>query len=677
MKFNNKGFTMVELLAAITILGILMIVAIPSVQKVIDDSRKDVYLDNVIIQRNNIEKIINSEEYYVYDKETVYYFDYRLGESEKKSVSPYGEWVNCYVVVTFDGKNLHFYWTGIDEAGWKIDLKREVKDMTVKDIYNTDAKNVLPGNLIGGRDNVVIYTPDNGDDGEEREASNNMTSKEAEKCFSFKKLENDTYSITNYNTSCGTEVEVPSSIDGKIVSIIDENAFRSKGLTKVTLYYGIKELKNGAFQNNRISNLKLSSSITKIGPFAFRSNIIETLDLPEGLITIDSWAFGYNKIREVRFPKTLRTIGSYAFYGNLLEEIGLKSNATIGGCAFANNRMPASKAILYRTNSDGTTDYSTIVGYAGQERNLVIPESVEGVTLRTIGGSAFANSSLTSVSIPDTVTSIGGSAFYANNLKEIKFPSNLKTIGGSAFRSNFLRNIEIPKSVTSIGTSAFIYNCEPAGKDIIYARKSDGSIDYSTIVSGAGGRVNSAYGCSGNTNLVLPAVVNGVKLKTISSTAFQLSYYKTLKMPNLSETNGLTVGTNAFWGNSFTGNDAWIYKITNGKYDYSTLSSYAGAKNSGNIVIPGEKNGVKLKNINARMDWSNFSSIEVPSSVTSISNSVFYKSNENSVNLVKIINKSPNKFDWYRITGSYHSNPGAFVTGNVSHQSGDIQIVNK
>ena len=42
---NKKGFTLIELLAVIIILGILMIIAIPSVTRYISDSRKNAYVD--------------------------------------------------------------------------------------------------------------------------------------------------------------------------------------------------------------------------------------------------------------------------------------------------------------------------------------------------------------------------------------------------------------------------------------------------------------------------------------------------------------------------------------------------------------------------------------------------------------------------------------------------------
>ena len=44
-KINSKGFTLVELLAVIVIMGILMMVAIPAVTRTIENSRKDTFIN--------------------------------------------------------------------------------------------------------------------------------------------------------------------------------------------------------------------------------------------------------------------------------------------------------------------------------------------------------------------------------------------------------------------------------------------------------------------------------------------------------------------------------------------------------------------------------------------------------------------------------------------------------
>lgn len=671
-KVGSRGFSLIELLAVVVILGVLSGVGIGAYSRIVTKSKLEAYLDVVKLQAKEASKLVNAGDYYADDDNTVYYFDYKIFDDDKSMQSPFGKWINAYVAVVFDGDKYYYYWTGVDDAGWRIDLKKQVNKLTIKDIYHSSSKNIRPGNSIGGRDQTVIY--EDGKDEKVDEVSNDVTSVEAKKCFKFKKINGGSeYSITDYDASCGSIVNIPSSIDGKIVSIIDENAFRNKGITDVSLYNGIKEIKNGAFQNNKITNLRLTKSIHTIGDFAFQSNQLKTVVFPEGLKYINQWAFSYNKLVDISFSKSLVSIGYYAFYGNLLSSIDLNSSPTVGGAAFSNNRMSSSEALIYKYDSRlGKTDYSTIIGYGGEDKNVVIPEEVNGVKVTTIAANAFASCGLTSIVIPDSVTSIGGAAFYSNSLTEIKLPKNLKYIGGDSFRGNRLRKIDIPKSVTTISPSAFVDNACPKGEDIIYARRDDGSIDYSTIVSGCSGSKS-------NRSLVIPASKNGVKLKLIKSYAFSCSGYTSITLPNLSETDGLTIETNAFSHNSIplSSDSRWVYRIQNGKYNYSVLDSYAGVKPGGTLSIPEKSHDVNLTHIYATFQWQSYSTIVIPKYVTTIGNGVLGKSNNNNVNFTKVINKTGRSFDWYNITYSNHTNTGNFTTGVVSHQSGNITIADK
>ena len=122
-----------------------------------------------------------------------------------------------------------------------------------------------------------------------------------------------------------------------------------------------------------------------------------------------------------------------------------------------------------------------------------IPHTIKGVTVTSIGGSAFRYcTSLTSVTIPDSVTSIGNCAFasctsltgiwvaegnshYANDASGVLFnkdkttlvqcpgafaaytiPNSVTSIGEYAFsHCTSLTSVTIPNSVTSIGEYAF------------------------------------------------------------------------------------------------------------------------------------------------------------------------------------------------------------------------------
>lgn len=138
------------------------------------------------------------------------------------------------------------------------------------------------------------------------------------------------------------------------------------------------------------------------------------------------------------------------------------------------------------------SDNSVEVTYNGSSYNndyedVIIPETVthDGSTysVTSIGESAFYDSKLTSIKIPNSVTAIGNSAFaFCTSLTSLEIPNSVTSIGSYAFiecsslasieipngvtyidewvflNCTSLTSIEIPNSVTSIGSSAF-YHC--------------------------------------------------------------------------------------------------------------------------------------------------------------------------------------------------------------------------
>ena len=98
------------------------------------------------------------------------------------------------------------------------------------------------------------------------------------------------------------------------------------------------------------------------------------------------------------------------------------------------------------------------------EGNLVIPDTINhmGNTFKvvSVGNEAFRNcSSLTSVTIPNSVTSIGDYAFsHCSSLTSVTIPNSVTSIGNSAFcYCTGLTSVTIGNSVTGIGNSAFCY----------------------------------------------------------------------------------------------------------------------------------------------------------------------------------------------------------------------------
>lgn len=659
-KNRNRGFTLIELLAVVVILGVIMAIAIPLVSGYIDSSKKESYIKTAQAYARAAQSEVNSEKYQIDDPNAVYYIHISNIEMKEHTKSPYGEWKDAYVVVTLseDRKLMTFYWVSVDQKGYKIKLK-EASQLKKRDIIHENDQTISATQTIGGRDKIILIGEGNQE--EEKDSSVEMTGDEAKTCFQYQEGPSG-ITIIDYQSSCPKAVDVPSKIDGKTVIAIGKNAFRGKQLTAVHIYYGITTVGYGAFMNNSITDLKLSASIKTISDYAFYNNKLPSLSLPEGLVTIGAYGFATNKIRSVAFSSTIKTIGAYAFHNNLLDELVLSNSANIAGGAFSGNQMDEDAAFIYARNTDGTANYSKIIGYAGTKReNVVIPASKNGVALKTIGANAFASCGLISITIPDTVTSIEGSAFYNNKLTSLRLPSGLKSIGSQALRSNQLRSIEIPASVTSIGSGVLISNQLPDDQAFIYRRTTSG-IDYSTIVS---------YGGAKRSNVVIPATKNGVTLIKIDSTAFASTGLVSFTIPDTVR----EIADGAFNHNNVPkGSECeYVYKRKNGVTDYSYLSSYAGQERT-NIVIPEQKNGVAVRTLAGSLySWKSYKSITVPSTVTSIGTSAFYKNGSSNLNFTKIINKTGRKFDWKAITAG--SDSATFVTGTVIHNAGDIEVV--
>lgn len=94
---------------------------------------------------------------------------------------------------------------------------------------------------------------------------------------------------------------------------------------------------------------------------------------------------------------------------------------------------------------------------------LTIPETVSWgygtYTVTSIGDRAFVScSSLTGITLPNSVTAIGTEAFMdCNALAGITLPANIQTIGDRAFANcSSLTGLVIPDGVTSIGGFAFV-----------------------------------------------------------------------------------------------------------------------------------------------------------------------------------------------------------------------------
>lgn len=111
-------------------------------------------------------------------------------------------------------------------------------------------------------------------------------------------------------------------------------------------------------------------------------------------------------------------------------------------------------------------DNGIITGYNGRGGNVIIPSTIDGVAVTSIGSGAFCSEmemqqtdplSITGIVIPEGVTKINYAAFAGlSNLRGVTLPSTLIEIRYRAFADCYeLKSIKIPASVTSINDEAF------------------------------------------------------------------------------------------------------------------------------------------------------------------------------------------------------------------------------
>ena len=316
---------------------------------------------------------------------------------------------------------------------------------------------------------------------------------------------------------CGelTEIIIPSSVE-----TIDVQAFAGcTGLTRITVPDSVTTIADAAFMGcSELVSISLGSGVTNIGQAAFN---------------------GCTKLVEVLNHSSLDLSEGSSAYG----EIGYYAKAVHG-----------SESLV--TERDGYLFYSCgedriLLGYNGEDTDLSLPESIDGGSYKIHDYAFFDRDTLTSVTIPDSVTAIGERAFMeCSSLAHVSVGNSVTKVGDSAFFGcKKLTEITLPEGVNSIGDSAF-KNCSslvsaklPAGLESIGDSSFYCCSSLTEIIIPEGVTYLGSSAFEGCYSLAKATVPRGI------TAIYSYTFYGCSSLTSFTVPEGVTVmGSSAFYG---------------------------------------------------------------------------------------------------------------------------------
>lgn len=301
--------------------------------------------------------------------------------------------------------------------------------------------------------------------------------------LTFNRLDDDTYEVSgikdpsdsagNRTSNIYTNVVIPSSHDGKLVTQIASHAFDScSKLVNVKIPNSIQRIYEKAFHKcTSLKYVEIPESVYDLGSnggavFEHCSGL-EWASIPYSVKIIGAYTFNgcTNATLYCGSPKALdgwaqgsagwNPSGCQVVWNTYVETIKNRTTISLYGSTYV-----TSKGLFVRRNM--VDDIYMVVGMGEcTDSDLVIPPTHNGKRITSIDSRAFENSaSIKTVVTGQNVETIGSYAFKnCPNLTKVTITDSVTILGrsmGEVFANcSSLETVSIPKSVTQMGVNMF------------------------------------------------------------------------------------------------------------------------------------------------------------------------------------------------------------------------------
>ena len=436
-----------------------------------------------------------------------------------------------------------------------------------------------------------------------------------------------------------TEINILADVD----EITDSSFYSCINLKTVTLPDFLKSIRNDAFHScSALENITFGTGLEYIGKRAFEDCESLTNVYISDIATWCNIDFDYCNPMEyaknmyidgvlaekITIPDGTETIKSFAFYGfDSLKKITLPDSVTVikatafNGCT----GLADENGILYAGK--------WVVGIEKSAKNAIIKDDTIG-----FADSAFANSAIESLTIPDEIKYIGTNAFesckklenlYINDLDTwlsipSRFNSNPFPFAKSLYlNGELLTTLTIPEGTEKITAHAFEY-CTgikkltiPSSVTTIENNAFRGCTDLETVIFADGIKMIEKYafdGCTGIKTLSIPSSIESIDNEAfVRCNSISKIYYDASNTP----WSTLLVEV----GNPLNKVERVQYTMNDDKNSYKI--AFFNLTNA-STQIPSEINGVPVTEIDENaFAGSKLESITIPETIKVIGKNAF------------------------------------------------------